>query len=100
MNDKKFTVMVAGVAKAGMEDYIKDYLTRLMEHSRRDKGCIIYNVHQSTHDTREFMMYSVWKSEEAFEEHNQKPELQEFKKELAPEMFDAQSPKTYWQIIE
>ncbi len=99
MAEKLFTIMVAGVAKAGMEDYVKDYLKRLMMHSRRDKGCVIYNIHQSTRDSREFMMYSVWKSEQTFEEHNKKPEVAEFKKKLSHEMFEQQSPKTYWQIL-
>ncbi len=96
----QFTIMVAGIANAGMEDYVKDYLKRMMEHSRRDKGCVIYNVHQSTHDPREFMMYSVWKNKEAFEAHNKRPEVKEFKEKLSHEMFDEQSPKTYWQILE
>ena len=100
MSHSPFAVMIAGVAKPGMEDYIKDYLVRLMQHSRHDEDCILYNIHQSGDNPGEFMMYSVWKSKDAFEAHNEKPEMQEFKKELAPEMFVMQSPKTYWQVIE
>lgn len=99
MSEQAFTVMVAGIAKTGMEKYVKNYLTQLMEHSRHDKGCLIYNIHQSINDPREFMLYSVWKSEQDFEAHNNKPELQELKQELASDMFEVQSPKTYWQIL-
>lgn len=100
MNDKNFTVMIAGIAKAGMEEYVKRYLIQLMEHSQQDKGCIIYNIHQSIDNPAEFMVYMLWESEAAFKSHNQKPEMQEFKKRLAKDMFQEQSPKTYWHLLD
>jgi quinol monooxygenase YgiN len=99
MNNKSFTVMIAGIAKSGMEEYVKRYLIQLMEHSRKDKGCIIYNIHQSIDNPSEFMVYMLWESEAAFESHNKKPEMQEFKKQLAQDMFMEQSPKTYWHLL-
>lgn len=99
MNNKKFTVMIAGLAKAGMEEYVKRCLVQLMEHSRQDKGCIIYNIHQSIDNPLEFMAYMVWESEAAFNSHNKKPEMQEFKKQLAKVWFEEQSPKTYWHLL-
>jgi hypothetical protein len=51
MSNGNFTVMIAGIAKSGMEDYVKKFLKQLMEHSRKDKGCILYNIHQSTPTT-------------------------------------------------
>jgi quinol monooxygenase YgiN len=41
-----------------------------------------------------------WESKEAFEQHNQKPEMQEFKRKLANQMFEEQSPKTYWHLLD
>lgn len=32
-----FAVMIAGVAKVGMEDYVKRYLKQMMEHSSQDR---------------------------------------------------------------
>jgi len=91
--------MIAGLTKPGMEDYMKHYLMQLMEHSRQDSGCILYNIHQSIDNPTEFMVYMLWKNKEAFEKHNKKPEMQEFKKRLSKEMFEEQSPKTYWRLI-
>lgn len=99
-SEKYFTVMIAGMAKAGMEDYIKNYLTELMKRSREDEGCLVYNVHQSTVNPGEFMVYMVWKDPKDFDRHNQTPEMQEFKKKLASEMFEVQSPKTYWKLLD
>lgn len=100
MGDKNYTIMTTGIAKSGMEDYVKQYLKQLMEHSRQDKGCKVYNIHQSTKNPTEFMVYMLWKSEEAFENHNKKPEMQEFKKRLSKGMFEQQSPKTYWNLLD
>lgn len=100
MSNKNYTVMIAGMAKAGMEDYVKNYLTNLMKSSREEEGCLIYNIHQSTEDPREFMVYMLWVDEKSFEKHNQKPEMQEFKKQLSKDMFEVQSPKTYWNLLD
>ena len=100
MNNGNYTVMIAGIAKSGMEAYVKRYLKQLMGHSRQDKGCILYNIHQSIDNPSEFMVYMQWESKEAFEQHNQKPEMQEFKHQLAEEMFEEQSPKTYWHLLD
>lgn len=99
MSNNSVAIMVAGVAKAGMEEYVKRCLTRLMEHSRQDKGCLLYNIHQSSENPAEFMAYMLWESESAFEAHNKKPEMQEFKKELATIWFSETSPKTYWHLL-
>ena len=99
MSDKNFTVMIAGIAKSGMEDYVKRNLVDMMKHSKKDDGCIIYNIHESMDRPGEFMVYMVWNNEESFEQHNQKPEMIAFKKKLAPEWFEQQSPKTYWHVL-
>ena len=100
MDNKNFTVMIAGVAKLGMEEYVERYLKQLMVHSRQDKGCLVYNIHRSIDNPSEFMVYMLWQSEEAFEKHNQTSEMQVFKKRLSKEMFEQQSPKTYWHLID
>lgn len=100
MSNGNYTVMIAGLAKSGMEDYVKRYLKQLMNHSRQDKGCLLYNIHQSLDNPSEFMVYMQWSSKDAFEQHNLKPEMQEFKRKLAKEMFEEQSPKTYWHLLD
>lgn len=92
--------MVAGITAPEMQTYVENYLKRLLQFSRKDKGCLAYNIHQSIDNPCEFMMYSVWESKEAFEQHNRTPEMQEFKNELTKAMFNIQSPKTYWELLE
>ncbi|HVY53622.1 MAG TPA: antibiotic biosynthesis monooxygenase family protein [Gammaproteobacteria bacterium] len=99
MNNGNFTVMIAGVAKAGMEKYVKRLLLQIMENSKQDQGCIAYNIHQSTENPAEFMVYMQWNSQKDFELHNLTPQMQEFKHKLAKEVFEVQSPKTYWHLL-
>lgn len=99
MSNKLFTVMIAGIAKSGMEEYVRKNLIEIMQHSKNDSGCITYNIHESINTPGEFMVYMTWKDEASFDQHNQKPEMQEFKKKLAPLWFEEQSPKTYWTTL-
>lgn len=96
----KYAVMVAGIVTPGMEDYVREYLTKMMEYSRQDEGCLVYNIHQAIENPSEFMMYSEWESRAAFEKHNNTPIITEFKEELAKAMFGVQSPLTEWSLLE
>lgn len=99
MDQPLFCVMIAGQAKPGMETYVREHLLTIMNRSRNEEGCIMYHVHESDNHTGEFMVYMLWESEASFEAHNAAPEMQEFKKKLAPAWFVEQSPKTYWRIL-
>ena len=99
MGANHFVVMIAGMAKPGMEDYVERSLIHIMEHSRKDNGCLAYNIHVSQENPAEFMVYMVWTNREAFEAHNRKPDMIEFRKQLASQWFEQQSPKTYWHML-
>lgn len=99
MNHNKYAVLITAEAKPDMEEYVKRYLTQLMDFSRENRGCITYNIHQSADNPLEFMVYMLWESKQAFDKHNETPEMQAFKKELAKDMFTEQSPKTFWYML-
>lgn len=99
MENKNISVLIMRIAKAGMESYLIRYLKKMVASSREDKGCIIYNIHQSKENPLGFMVYMLWESKEAFEAHNNRPEMQEFRKKLAYELFDIKTPKSYWHLI-
>lgn len=99
MTQTNFAVMVAGQVSEDRCAYVEQYLTRMMKMSRLNDGCLTYNIHQSLDNPCEFMMYSEWVSQAAFDAHNNQPEMQEFIKELAAAMFDVRSPKTLWRVL-
>jgi quinol monooxygenase YgiN len=62
-------------AKAGEEEAVKEVLLALVEPTRKEAGCLCYNLHQSKSDKTQFMFYEQWASKEALDAHMQTPHL-------------------------
>lgn len=77
MEDGKITVMALVKAKDGMADIVKQELLQLVEHTRKESGCISYDLHQSKEITGHFMFYETWASKEALDKHLTMPYIQE-----------------------
>ena len=60
-------------AKPGEEDAVKEILLALVEPTRKEAGCLCYNLHQSKSDKAQFMFYEQWASHEALEAHRKMP---------------------------
>ena len=60
-------------AKTGEEDAVKEILLALVEPTRKEAGCLCYNLHQSKSDKTQFMFYEQWASKEALEAHRKMP---------------------------
>jgi quinol monooxygenase YgiN len=63
-------------AKPGEEDAVKDILVALVEPTRKEPGCLAYNLHQSKSDKTQFMFYEQWASKEALDAHGKMPYMQ------------------------
>jgi quinol monooxygenase YgiN len=72
------TVVAEMVAKPGMEDELKRRLLSLMEPTRKEDGCMQYDLHQNTDQAGRFVFYENWRSREALERHLQSPHLLAF----------------------
>ena len=64
------TVVAEMVAKPGQEDELKRRLLSLIEPTRREDGCVQYDLHQNTNQ--------AGRSREALERHLQSPHLLAF----------------------
>jgi quinol monooxygenase YgiN len=60
-------------AKAGEEEAVKETLLALVEPTRKEAGCLCYNLHQSKSDKTQFMFYEQWASKEALDAHGKMP---------------------------
>lgn len=58
-------------AKAGKEEETRKLLTGLLEPTRREDGCIQYDVHQSIENPRLFSFYERWVSKAHLDKHLQ-----------------------------
>ena len=62
-------------AKAGEEAAVKEVLLSLVEPTRKEPGCLCYNLHQSKADPTQFMFYEQWASKEAIDAHGKTPHM-------------------------
>ncbi len=69
---KDAVTLIAEVqAKLGQAAAVKKALMALVAPTHQEKGCICYNLHQSTDDETKFIFYEQWASQAALDEHMQ-----------------------------
>jgi len=74
---------VTWVAKLGREAEVAGVFSKLTEASRKEPGCLLYQVHRHKTDPRRFFVYEQYKDDAALEAHRAAPHfLQHAKKEL------------------
>jgi len=62
-------------AKPGQEEAVKKVLLGMVEPTRKEPGCLCYNLHQSKSDKTQFMFYEQWASKEAIDAHGKTPHM-------------------------
>lgn len=78
MADKKVTVLANIKAKPGMEDKVREAVMNLVVPTRKEAGCINYDLHVSIDDKSRLMLYENWRSKKDLDEHLAMPYLQDF----------------------
>lgn len=76
MNSKSLTVLAQVKARPGKEADVRRELLSLVEPSRKDAGCINYDLHQAINNPAMFMFHENWTSKALLDQHLQKPDLQ------------------------
>jgi quinol monooxygenase YgiN len=76
MNAKLLTVVAQVKAKPGKESLVQQELLSLVAPSRKDAGCLNYDLHQSLDNPAIFMFHENWTSKAHLDQHLQKPDLQ------------------------
>lgn len=65
----KLTVVAKVVAKTDFVETVKMELLRLIAPTRKEDGCIEYNLHQDNEDPAVFVFYETWESLACLENH-------------------------------
>ena len=60
-------------AKPGQEPLLQAELTALIRPTRKEEGCILYDLHRSTDVPADFLFYEIWASREAHADHKRTP---------------------------
>ena len=84
MSPARMQTIVAQVqAKAGFVQEVKQACLALVEPSRLDRGCIVYDLYQSTEDATVFIFFERWESREDVDRHLETPHSLAFDEETA-----------------
>ncbi len=76
MNAKPITVVAQIKAKPGKEHQVRQELLALVAPSRKDGGCLNYDLHQAADNPALFLFHENWTSKAHLDAHLQKPDLQ------------------------
>jgi quinol monooxygenase YgiN len=92
------TVLARITAKAGLEDAVFSELVTLVEKTRREEGCITYDLYRSSSDPSIFTFHETWRSREDLERHFEKPHLLAFRTKAA-DMLTKPAELSYWDRV-
>ncbi len=98
MNAKSLTVVAQIKAKPGKEAQVRQELLSLVAPSRKDAGCLNYDLHQGLDNPALFLFHENWSSKVYLDQHLQKPDLQKVLARVG--QLVAEAPQiTLWEKI-
>lgn len=65
----KLTIVAKVVAKKEFVEIVKSELLKLVPPTRKEAGCIEYNLHQDDEDPAVFVFYETWDGLASLENH-------------------------------
>jgi quinol monooxygenase YgiN len=96
--EKSVTVIAHIFAKAGEEQRLKRALLDLVTQTRKEKGCINYDLHQSQENACQFVMYENWESAADLDAHANSAHLREFGKSMG-QFLERPTQITKWNMV-
>jgi quinol monooxygenase YgiN len=70
-------VVATITAKPGSEEIVRDALTELVNGTRTEEGCLVYELFQSAADPTVFVTVETWREQSDLDAHLQTPHLQQ-----------------------
>lgn len=68
---KPLCLTVLLTVRAGAEEQAHGHLRALAEETRREPGCLAYNVHHAADNPRRVLIYELYRDEAALDTHRQ-----------------------------
>jgi len=79
---------VTWTAKSGREEAVAELFSKLTEESRKERGCLMYQVHRHRTEPRRFFIYEQYKDDAALEAHRAAPHFLQYAKKELPKIAD------------
>jgi quinol monooxygenase YgiN len=78
MESETVTVMAKVEARPEHIEQVKEECLALVTPSRREEGCLTYDLYQAEDDPAVFLFYESWRSREDLERHLESPHCTRF----------------------
>ena len=92
------TVIAYVTAKTGHEDKVRDALLDLVAQTRKENGCINYDLHQSPEKAAQFVIYENWDTTADLDAHAKSAHLQAFARSAGP-LLERPAEITKWIMV-
>ena len=79
---------VTWMAKTGRESEVAALFEKLTVESRKEAGCVMYQVHKHKTEARRFFIYEQYKDDAALEAHRATAHFLQFAKKDLPKVAD------------
>lgn len=76
--DHRVSLIPTFVAKPGSIQDLENALNDLQAASRRDPGCVVYDVLGDLADPARFFLYEQWEDDESLADHNRQSHVTDF----------------------
>ena len=77
---------VTWMAKLGHENEVAGVFLKLTEESRKEPGCVMYQVHRHKTEPRRFFIYEQYQDDAALEAHRNAPHFLQFARKDLPKI--------------
>ncbi|HEV2914885.1 MAG TPA: putative quinol monooxygenase [Pyrinomonadaceae bacterium] len=98
MKQQQVSVVARVKARKGFEERVRHECLALVAPSRRESGCLNYDLHQSIDDPTLFLFYENWTSREDLERHLETAHALAFDERTAG-MLEEPEEVTLWEMI-
>ena len=79
-------LVVTWMARAGQEAEVATVFSKLTEESRKEPGCVMYQVHRHKTEPRRFLIYEQYKDDAALEAHRTAPHFLRYARKELPKV--------------
>ena len=79
---------VTWMAKVGREAEVTGLFAKLTEESRKEAGCLMYQVHRHKTEPRRFFIYEQYNDDAALEAHRTSPHFLQLARKDLPKLAD------------
>lgn len=80
MDNNQLTVIARILVKPEKKEFVKNELLKLIEPTRKEEGCINYDLHQDNENENLFLFYENWSSRELWQKHINSSHISDYRK--------------------